>query len=301
MRRPFEQSPNLFILGAPKCGTTALAAYLDQHPEVCISRPKEPHFFNDDFNNRHTRRLADYRACFAAAEPRHRIIGEASVLYLYSRVAVPNIVRFRPDAKFIVMVRNPLEMAPAWYSEAAYSSTFGETASTFEEAWMAQDERRAGRSIPPICSEPKVLLYRELCSVGAQLQRLLSLVRRESVHIVVFDDFVRDTRAEYGKALRHLGLEDDGRLSFPVVNAARQLSHPRVYHRFVRVRNTLKRALRISGSLGVGSVLKSALTAARERHEVPDQVRDAMIRDFAGDVRLLETILERDLSSWLRQ
>jgi hypothetical protein len=299
--RPFEQSPNLFILGAPKCGTTALAAYLDQHPEVCISRPKEPHFFNDDFNNRHTRRLADYRACFAAAEPRHRIIGEASVLYLYSRVAVPNIMRFCPDAKFIVMIRNPLEMAPSWYSEAVYSSAYGETASSFEEAWRLQAERRAGRSIPTICSEPKVLLYQELCSVGGQLQRLLSLVRRERVHIVVFDDFTRNTKAEYRKALAHLGIEDDGRLSFPVMNAAKQYTHPRVYHRFVRVRNTLKRALRISGALGIGSVLRSALTAARERHEVPARVKDAMIRDFAGDVRLLETILERDLSSWFKQ
>ena len=189
--------PNLFIVGAPKCGTTALAAYLGQHPQVCFSRPKEPHYFNEDFANRHTRRLGDYRACFAAATPRHRIVGEASVLYLYSRVAVPNILGFCPDAKFIVMVRNPLEMAPSWYSEAAYSSAFGETASTFEQAWLLQGERRAGRSIPAICSEPKVLLYRELCSVGGQLRRLLSLVRRESVQIVVFDDFVGETRAVY--------------------------------------------------------------------------------------------------------
>jgi hypothetical protein len=222
-------------------------------------------------------------------------------LVLILRVAVPSIMRFGPDAKFIVMVRNPLEMAPAWYSEAAYSSTFGETASTFEEAWMAQDERRAGRSIPPICSEPKVLLYRELCSVGGQLQRLLSLVRRERVHIVVFDDFIGDTKAEYRKALAHLGIEDDGRQSFPVMNAAKQYTQPRVYHKFVRVRNTLKRALRIRRALGIGSVLKSALTEARARHKVPDRVKDAMIRDFTGDVRLLETILERDLSSWFKQ
>jgi hypothetical protein len=146
-----------------------------------------------------------------------------------------------------------------------------------------------------------VLLYRELCSIGGQLQRLLSLVRREQVHVIVFDDFIGDTKAEYRKALAHLGVEDDGRQSFPVMNAAKRYTQPRVYHQFVRVRNTLKRALRISSALGIGSVLRSALTAARERHEVPDRVKDAMIREFTGDVRLLETILERDLSSWFKQ
>lgn len=291
--------PNLFILGAPKCGTTALASYLDQHPEIFISRPKEPHYFNEDFANRHTRRLADYRACFLGAAPRHRVVGEASVLYLYSQVAVPNILAFSPDAKFIVMVRNPLEMAPSWYSEATYSSTYGETAPTFEQAWLLQDERRAGRSVPPICREPKVLLYRELCCVGGQLRRLLSLVPRERVQIVVFDDFVRDTRAEYEKVLRHLGVDSDGRRSFPVVNAAKRYTHPGAYHRFVRVRNTVKKALGIDRALGLGGVVRSALTTARERQPVSERVRGAMIRDFTEDVRLLETLLERDLAHWL--
>lgn len=296
---PPARTPNLFIAGAPKCGTTALAAYLAGHPRVFISRPKEPHYFNEDFNNRHTRRLDDYRACFAAAEPRHTVVGEASVLYLYSAVAVPNILRFCTDAKFIVMVRNPLEMAPSWYSEAAYSSAFGETAASFEQAWALQGQRRAGRSIPSICSEPKVLLYRELCSVGGQLQRLLSRVRRECVHIVLFDDFTRDPGTEYWKALRHLGLQDDGRRSFPVVNAAKQLRHPRLYHRFVRVRNAVKKSLRIRGALGLGNLMRSALTTARQRTAVPAGLRSAMIREFSADVHLLEAILERDLSHWL--
>lgn len=291
--------PNLFIVGAPKCGTTALAGYLARHPQIFISQPKEPHYFNDDFNNRHTRSPAAYRACFAGAAPRHHVVGEASVLYLYSEVAVPNILRCCGEAKFIVMVRNPLTMAPAWYSQAAYSAAFGETAPSFEAAWDLQPERRRGRAIPPICSAPKVLLYRELCSLGAQLQRLLAHTGRESVHVVVFDDFVSDTPGEYRKVLRHLGVEDDGRRSFPVMNAARRHAHPRFYHRFVSVRNTVKKALNIRGSLGVGGLMRLALSRDRLRHEVPDRVKNEMIREFSDDVRLLGGLLGRDLSGWL--
>ena len=83
------------------------------------------------------------------------------------------------------------------------------------------------------------------------------------------------------------------------MNAAKQYTHPAAYHRFVRVRNALKKALRIRNALGVGSVVRSALTTTRERHAVPARVRADMIREFAADVRILETILDRDLSPWL--
>ena len=194
--------PNLFILGAPKCGTTRAGGLPRPAPADLLQSAQGAALFQRGFRQsaheaagRLPRLLRRRHA--AAANSR----GGLGPLFVLAGCRSEHL-RFCPDAKFIVMVRNPLEMAPSWYSEAVYSSAFGETAPSFEEAWWLQGERRAGRSIPTICSEPKVLLYRELCSVGGQLQRLLSLVRRESVQIVVFDDFIGDTKAEYRKALR---------------------------------------------------------------------------------------------------
>src|SRR6185312_16840962 len=100
--------PNFFIIGAPKCGTTALSEYLRRHPNIGFSEQKEPHYFNDDFSSRHIYSLDEYMKCFASNSADKVAIGEASVFYLSSRSAVRNILQHMPDAKFIVMLRDPV-------------------------------------------------------------------------------------------------------------------------------------------------------------------------------------------------
>ena len=58
------RKPNLFLIGAPKCGTTSLASYLSDHPQIFVSDPKEPHFFNTDSENRKTWNWEEYEAIF---------------------------------------------------------------------------------------------------------------------------------------------------------------------------------------------------------------------------------------------
>jgi hypothetical protein len=96
--------PNFFILGAPKCGTTSLARWVGEHPSVFICPEKEPHFFNTDDRHRGVEAIVDYEALFSGAQEQHVAIGEASVWYLSSLEAVPNILRYEPAAKFIVLV-----------------------------------------------------------------------------------------------------------------------------------------------------------------------------------------------------
>ena len=86
--------PNFFLIGAPKCGTTSLSLYLKEHPEVFISEPKEPHFFSDDINNGGIKDLTGYLDCFKGAQVECGIIGDASTLYLYSKNAIQNILKF---------------------------------------------------------------------------------------------------------------------------------------------------------------------------------------------------------------
>jgi hypothetical protein len=70
--------PNFFIVGAPKCGTTALYEYLRGHPSIFMPKYKEPHFFAQDLGTYPLIKTADaYAALFAEAEPRHTAVGEA--------------------------------------------------------------------------------------------------------------------------------------------------------------------------------------------------------------------------------
>ena len=107
--------PNFFIIGAPKCGTTSMSVYLSSHPEIIISNPKEPHYFSKDINNGGIRKMQEYLECFSSVDKKANAIGEASTLYLYSKVAVPNILAFNKDVRFIVMLRNPKEVAYSYH------------------------------------------------------------------------------------------------------------------------------------------------------------------------------------------
>ena len=95
---PVPRRPDFFILGAPKCGTTALSEYLRRHPRVFVSRPKEPHYFCADFDYYYApgqRTEEHYLRLFAEADEGHLAVGEASVWYLYSEDAARNIARVR--------------------------------------------------------------------------------------------------------------------------------------------------------------------------------------------------------------
>src|SRR5438445_6171777 len=103
------RKPNLFIIGAPKCGTTSLADWLRQHPAVFVpAGQNEPNFFNTDHVERFRLTLAEYERLFEAAGNHSKYVCEKSVWYLSSSEAVPNILEYAPAAKFIVCIRNPV-------------------------------------------------------------------------------------------------------------------------------------------------------------------------------------------------
>ena len=116
------KNPNLFILGAPKCGTTSLYTYLREHPNIFFSHIKGPHYFATDFENyRSVKTKVDYANLFSEANAQHSIIGEASVLYLYSENAIKGIYNDNPNAKLIIMLRNPIEVVQSWHAQMLWS------------------------------------------------------------------------------------------------------------------------------------------------------------------------------------
>src|SRR4051812_34789639 len=115
--------PNFFIVGAPKCGTTALYSYLRQHPDVFMPRRKEPKFFATDLDcgspreGRYFVRDRDaYLSLFASAGAASRI-GEATPHYLYSAVAAQGIKEFCGEVKIIALVRDPVELMYSYHRQ----------------------------------------------------------------------------------------------------------------------------------------------------------------------------------------
>lgn len=277
-----------------------MADWLGRHPRVFMSTPKEPTFFCDDLIPWRPRDLREYEALFEKAQPRHDVVGEASTSYLYSRTAVPNILEYVEDPRFLVMVRSPIEMAHSLHGEHLFQGN--EKEASFERAWELQTPRANDPdhpSIPRACNDPQLLMYGPFCRTGEQLARLYEHVPGASVHVTVLDDVTADARREYLRVLEFLGLPDDDRREFPVRNVAKSRRSPRLA-RMMRLLGKLR--LRLGPTyrgLGLATRLSNLNRRTERREPLSDAMRGRLTDYFRDDVERLGRLLDRDLSHWL--
>jgi len=303
-----RRRPNLFIVGAPKSGTTTLYHYLQDHPGVFMPWQKEPHFFDRDepFRKEH---LPEYLELFSDATSEHVYVGEGSTGYLSSLKASRAIRAFCPAARIIAMVRNPVDLAYSLHGELSYR--LYEDEPDFEKAWSLQEPRRRGERIPGINLvgiDPRMLQYGTVARTGEQLARLLEVFPRDQVHVVVFDDFSKEPAASHADVLRFLGLPVLRRPSYPNFRPARRVRsrwlalQVRRPPRLVSLAAaTLKRRLGIERVELLRPVrrLTERLNAPRvQRPPLSPDFRAELGRYFRADVERLGEILQRDLGHW---
>lgn len=295
--------PTFMIVGAPKCGTTALYEYLQTHPQIFVTDPKEPHFYAQDLgDHRSVFTRAEYERLFAPAEPCQQAVGEASAWYLHSAVALPQVVDDFPDIRLIVMLRQPAEMLRSLHSDLCWICFEDEP--DFEKAWALQAERQAGRRVPRLCQVPWFLQYRELGRLAKYTRRLLSLISPERVRIYLLDDLKDSPDNVYQDVLEFLGLESDGRTEFPRVNSSKRNR----LQWFARIQSAVVRSLprsyiQAGKRIGLGH-LNRQLTRLNNREHPPNAVSAEflceLIDTFHDEVCELEELLKRKLDHWKR-
>ncbi|MEX2489689.1 MAG: sulfotransferase domain-containing protein [Pseudomonadales bacterium] len=261
--------PNFFILGAPRCGTSSLAYWLSTHPNIFMPPIKEPHYFSKDLANRTIRTMSRYESLFAEVEEHHMVVGEASTWYLYSREAVRNIEESCSGSLYIVMSRDPVEMAYSLYHHNV--SVLYEDQSSFESAWRLQEDRAAGKKIPRSCVEPAFLQYRKACALGSMIERVFNLVPPERVFHVPLDAVVLNPSREYERVLQFLGVPSDQRDEFPVINEA-QIYKSRVLQRWLKFGEKMRVRLGINRGIG----LTGLNLTRRPRDEIPPAFADEL-------------------------
>lgn len=210
--------PNFFIVGAPKCGTTAWHSYLGTHPEIGFAVEKEPHYFNTDMEGfRWFHDEAAYLALFEGCVGKS-VVGEASVQYLASEAAARNIAAFAPEARILIFVRDHAKYLQSYHNQLVLN--LDETLTDFAEAWYAGPDR----AIPDTCRHAGLLDYRRMGALSEQVARYLAHFPPEQVMILPFETWTRAPRDSYLRILAFLGLEDDGRTAFDPVHEAKHVS-----------------------------------------------------------------------------
>jgi len=313
----------LFIVGAPRCGTTTLSRFLKSHPSVHFPAIKEPHFFAEQelkglSCTKLKRRVEqDYLQRFFRPNNARSVGADASVTYFYHPEQLEPILRLWPDSRFVVSVRDPLTMLPSLHQRLIFVGQ--ESIPTFAEAWVATSDRRAGRRIPRTCHDPRLLRYDEAARFGTYLERLFATVGRERCEVLVFDDLVDNPARQYRRLMEFAGLEPQASVDFS----------PHREGQGVRLR-WLQRALKqppvaIRSRLGTGyfrhkversdrpdsSGALEAMLAARKlllrwnrtsgpAEPLPVKLQAEIARHFEDEVVRLGDLIGRDLSHWLQ-
>lgn len=299
--------PNTFIIGAPKCGTSAMAAYLKEHPNVFVCEPKEPFFWSEDYPLlRQKHKMTDqdrYLRLFNDATESHSVICEGSTNYLASSVAVERIMEFNPDAKFLVMLRNPVEVVHAFHSEILFS--YIENEPDFEKAWRMQDQRLAGMAIPDDCCAPQFLQYRDVASYAPQLKRFFALVPEANREVMIFDDFKADNSSAFQSVIQFLGLPEFKKDSFERVNASHDHKYPAFSKLVLDPPTPLKpfiESVRFAARRFKGGWIDQAKHWFRkpsQRTPLSPEFRAELTEFFSNDIQATSELLKRNLSHWL--
>ncbi len=303
--------PNFLIIGAAKSGTTSLASYLNQHPQVFIPpHNKEPNFFileglelppfdgpaasktlHEKIYKFSITDFETYRLLFQEAEAA-RAVGEASVPYLYYPQAPQKIKAYLPDVKLIAILRNPVDRLYSHYLMV-------------REKYLLEP-----LTLPHAIAQEQTRIrldwgwdwhYASLGMYYTQLRRYYDLFEKDQLKIFLYEDFCQNPVEMVQEIYRYIGVEDT---FVPDMSKRSKMSYQ-------SKSLLLARCLDPNSSLGgylkrvlPSSVYRKAIAPIKKMNRSPSlplpvEIREDLKDGFREDVLSLQTLINRDLSAWL--
>ncbi len=295
----FSKKPEFFIVGAPKCGTTALWYWLRQHPKIFMPEKKELHYFGQDLDMFHPT-LEEYLYWFQDVRE-DQIAGEASASYIYSQTAPYEILEFSPKAKVIIALRNPVDMVYSLHAQLVFNGE--EPLKGFREALLQEPKRKKGYWFSRYKKAPTIyFLYTEAGKLSEYVKRYVNIFK-DRVCIILYDD-LKQPQKVYDRILEFLGVDSEFKPSFSVMNPYKR---PRSY--------LLSKVIAAAPSTLVGKLLRKTVSP-KMRHIIATKLlywnshyadkppleldlRKQLAECFQDDIVQLSKIINRDLSTWL--
>lgn len=291
--------PHFLIVGAPKCGTTALHYYLSQHPELNLS-PKEIHYFGKDLGYKVSRpSLEEYQSYFKETG----LNGDGSVWYFYSDSIYEELKKLGISPKIIVLLRNPVEVAYALHSQNIVDAN--ENILSFEDALGLEENRRKGKSHPPNVDPPRTVYYKETANFLPRIKKLQESIPQENIFIGLQKDLKNDTLGFLNKIESFLGVNHLTNYNLEKINENKIVKNQAV-HQLIKKPSNFKiklfRTVLPSKKLRswlVNKVYSSNLEHT-ERTKLNESTEQVLKTYFKAMVKELDKIIEPDISDWIK-
>jgi len=289
-----------FILGASKCGTYTLYRYLERHPEVCVSRPKEPHFFEYEFEHG----LDYYFDRYYGHWNGERVRGDARVAHFHLPYVPPRIRQCFPDARLIAILRNPVERAYShwWmnYSQGSerlpFAQAIGLNAERLqngprfedgqaEEIWRAYIERAH--------DDPGVRHYLDAGRYALCLRHYLEHFPADQLKIILTENLQQRPGQTYKTICEHLAIRTD---AIPPETIVHQPAWPAFLTPLTRF--YYGRRLNRYVPVCLGARARSLVTKMGNPPRMDAATRQWLIEFYRPHNATLAALLDRDLTHW---
>jgi hypothetical protein len=317
VRSSGRRTPDFFIVGHAKCGTTAMHTMLRAHPQIYMPALKETQFLAHDPSERvwpsrrpaaRPQTLDAYLSLWQAARA-GQLVGEASTAYLRTPGAAARIAALDPDARIVAIFREPVDFLRSFHLQLLQVNI--ETEPDFQRAIGLEHERARDALAPRDALRRRALMYSEHVRYVEQLRRFHEAFGRERVLALIYDDFRQDNERVLLEVLRFLGVEGSRETpgSFEIQRAE---ANPTVRVRSHQANDMVDAITMGRGPLSSAAkatlktvvpraVRRRALRAVRAKiidrePPVPDEAFMAELRHrFKGEVVAASEYLQRDL------
>lgn len=294
-------TPNFFIVGAAKCGTTSLTNYLGEHPKISSPKIKEPRFFvkeslmkvnDEDAMKEYILKTSvlqekDYFKMYKRSERDTSLKFDASVHYLYHHEeAIPKIKKQIGDVPIIIVLRNPIERA---ISSANYSKHWHDKDLEYE---FHQEESKIKNGYNSFWFHKNLGLY------SSQIKAYLDNFTK--VKIILFDDFKKNPKLIVNEVFEFLSLEPLELEKYPIHNASFEA---RKTLKLLRKIGALKMAKHLIGSEN-WKLLRSKLKEIffkKASFEFPKKITEELYQFYEKDVKKIEFLIGKELPKWKKQ
>lgn len=204
-----RKTPNFIIIGVQKGGTSSLHYYLNQHPSIQMSKIKEVHYFDLNFN----KSIAWYKAHFPYRSPLRKVLtGESTPYYIFHPLVPQRLHKTYPKIKLIVLLRDPIERAYSHYK--MQENRKFDLSGSFQEAIDREKDRLQGEYEKLLNNENynstnyQRLSYLERGKYAEQLRRWFIYFQKEQFLFLRSEDFFNNPITSLQKVYAFLGVEE---------------------------------------------------------------------------------------------
>ena len=285
---------DFFIVGVPKAGTTSLYHYLSEHPQVEMSSQKEPDYFSDKaineqgmyYTKNRVNSLAKYESLFVQKES--VVYGEASVSYLFYENVAEDIKKYNPNAKIIIMLRNPIERA---FSHYLMDYRLGLISDSFENIIAKKSKHKNAHLF--------YQQYIEVSKYATQIQRYLDFFEKENILFIDYEDFKKNVSKTVGKVYSFLNISAE--FAADINTKYNTFTMPKNKGiRFIYSFVFLRKILTFLFPIYLVKNIRVLLFKTDKKPELLNETRSQLRIIFNDDIKKLEEVLAKNYSKWIK-